>query len=209
MHNDTPADLRSHVVEVALEAFQKHGIRQFTMDALAHELGMSKRTLYKLFSDKEELLMACIERREEWHRAKRQQLLKDTGNVLEFILGDLSYNLQHFHDQNLNFVADMARYPAVVAHVEACHEDHCAVAVEFLKRGVEQGVFRPDIDYIIYYNLIFRQMAMLATQPYFRSLSMRDIFLNVVVVYLRGCCTEKGSLMIDEFLKSREVSSLE
>lgn len=204
MQNDNSGFIRQQIIDVALKGFQQHGIRQYTMDQLAHEMGMSKRTLYENVAGKEELLMVCMEANEARHREQRQILLTETSNVLEFILGDLSYSLQHYHHQSLAFIADLARYPAVIAHMESYREAHCAEAVEFLLRGVEQGVFRPEIDYEVYYNLVFRQMAMLATQPYFRSLPMRDIFLNVTVVNLRGCCTEKGNKMIDEFLKSEK-----
>lgn len=201
MQYDNSCPIRQQIIDVALKGFQRFGIRQFTMDQLAHEMGMSKRTLYENFAGKEELLMACMETNEARHREQRRKLLSNTNNVLEFILGDLSYSLQHYHHQSLAFIADLARYPAVVAHVERHREAHGAEAVEFLKRGVEQGVFRPEIDYMVYYNLVFRQMAMLATQPYFRSLAMKDIFLNVTVVNLRGCCTDRGNRMIDEFLR--------
>lgn len=208
MQNDNSCALRQQIISTALQGFHQYGIRQYTMDQLSHDMGMSKRTLYELFAGKEELLMACIEANEARHREQRRSLLASTNNVLEFILGDLSYCLQHYHHQSLAFIADLAHYPAVVAHVENYREGHSAEAIEFLRRGVEQGVFRPEIDYTVYYNLVFRQMAMLATQPYFRSLPMRDIFLNVTVVNLRGCCTDKGNGMIDDFLrqyKEKEV----
>lgn len=205
MHNDNTYALRQHIIAVALKGFHQYGIRQLTMDQLAHEMGMSKRTLYEIFAGKEELLMACIEANEARHREQREHLLASTNNVLEFVLGDLSYCLQHYHHQSLAFIADLARYPAVVAHVERYREVHCSEAIAFLQRGVEQGVFRSEINYEVYFNLVFRQMDMLATQPYFRALPMKDIFLNVTVVNLRGCCTDKGNRMIDEFLRSREV----
>lgn len=204
MQNDNTSALRQQIIDTALKGFNQYGIRQYTMDQLSHEIGISKRTLYELFAGKEELLMACMESNETRHREQRKKLLDSTNNVLEFILGDLSYCLQHYHHQSLAFIADLARYPAVVSHVEQYRQVHCSEAIAFLQRGVEQGVFRPEINYEVYFNLVFRQMDMLATQPYFRSLPMRDIFLNVTVVNLRGCCTDMGNSMIDAFLRQYE-----
>ncbi|EJW89893.1 transcriptional regulator, TetR family [gut metagenome] len=53
-------DAHRQVISVAMKAFYKKGVKSVTMDEIAHELTMSKRTLYQLFVDKEALLLACI-----------------------------------------------------------------------------------------------------------------------------------------------------
>ena len=54
------ADVRVHIVEVATKMFHHQGLRGVTMDDIAHELTMSKRTLYQIFADKEQLLLDCV-----------------------------------------------------------------------------------------------------------------------------------------------------
>ncbi len=79
-------ELRKPVVEIATKEFHSKGVKSVTMDDVAHLLAMSKRTLYQLFNDKEDLLMACMEtnvRREEEYVA---ELLKRTDNVLEILM---------------------------------------------------------------------------------------------------------------------------
>ena len=52
--------LRSKIIETALKAFRAHGIRAVTMDDVATELKISKRTLYEIFGNKEEVLSECV-----------------------------------------------------------------------------------------------------------------------------------------------------
>lgn len=54
------AELRERIVETAMNAFTSHGIKSITMDDIAASLGISKRTLYEVFSDKESLLKEGI-----------------------------------------------------------------------------------------------------------------------------------------------------
>ena len=53
-------ELRERIIDTALNSFATHGIKSITMDDIAAALGISKRTLYEVFSDKETLLMECI-----------------------------------------------------------------------------------------------------------------------------------------------------
>lgn len=202
MQNPTFTPQQRKVMAVASAAFMKEGVRQVTMDDLAKRLVMSKRTLYELFTDKEALLLACVMDAEAKSKKRHEAFKKSTDNVLEYILLCFDDQLKLLKGQSLSFVADMQKYPAVAEHVEKHRASHVDEAVAFLKQGVEQGMFRPEIDYGIFYNLTFRLMSMLSTQPYFRAMTMEDIFMNVAVISLRGCCTEKGNLLIDKFLST-------
>lgn len=202
MEKSTHTPQQKKVIAVAAQAFMKEGIRQVTMDDLAKRLTMSKRTLYELFADKEALLLACVEEAELKSRERHAKYLKSTDNVLEYVLLCFDEQLKRLKGQSLAYIVDLQRYPAVVEHVEKHRSSHVDEAAAFLQRGVEQGMFRPEIDYHIFYNLTFRLMAMLSTQSYFRNLTMEQIFLNIVAISLRGCCTEKGNTLIDKFLST-------
>lgn len=56
------AELKERIIATATEAFTTKGIKSITMDDIAAALGISKRTLYEVFVDKESLLKDCIRR---------------------------------------------------------------------------------------------------------------------------------------------------
>ena len=60
-------ELRERIVDTALQSFVTHGIKSITMDDIAAALGISKRTLYEVFADKETLLMECLRRAQDEH----------------------------------------------------------------------------------------------------------------------------------------------
>ncbi len=61
--NSQRVELKDRIIETASEAFTAHGIKSITMDDIAASLGISKRTLYEVFRDKESLLTQCILKR--------------------------------------------------------------------------------------------------------------------------------------------------
>ncbi len=69
-------EIYNRVLDVAEREFQKHGIRAVRMDDIAHQLKMSKRTLYQFFADKESLLLATTKRTLETEQQKFEEYLQ-------------------------------------------------------------------------------------------------------------------------------------
>ena len=78
--------LRGRIVEAAMNAFRERGIRLVTMDDVAADLGISKRTLYETFDKKEDLLYEALVMFHETRRAQMEQQLANCENVIEIIL---------------------------------------------------------------------------------------------------------------------------
>ena len=194
-------DIRNHVVAVAIKAFREEGIKSVTMDEIARRLSISKRTLYQLFEDKEKLLLTCVSTvtREEMERMER--LAASTDNVLELLLRDFEVKLNDFKHISHLFYDEMTKYPRVSAFIEQQRTAHVQKAVDFLQRGVDQGLFLPGINFDIVYNIVSRQLEYAAGHDFLRKYSPLELFLNYVFLYLRGCTTLKGAAMMDAFLK--------
>lgn len=107
------AELKKRIIDSSLEAFTKHGIKSITMDEIASSLGISKRTLYEVFYDKETLLEACVLRRQEMEEQYLKEVQAVAGNVLEVILKLFQYSIEQFHATNKKFFEDIKKYPRV------------------------------------------------------------------------------------------------
>lgn len=195
-------EVREHIIEVASTLFNQHGIRSVTMDDIARTLTMSKRTLYQIFADKEQLLLACVMKHEEDVQLHMKELFSTTHNVLEFLLKVFDDKMKELDEIQPNIYADMHKYPKVVAHIKAHQKAQEDESVEFLNKGIEQGMFRADVNF----RIIARQLASSFDSIVHNGLadeySQREIFANTVIPYFRGCATLKGIEMIDDFLNN-------
>ena len=79
-------ELRERIIDTALNSFATHGIKSITMDDIAAALGISKRTLYEVFADKESLLKECILQKQAERDKYLQEIYEQSNNVLEVIL---------------------------------------------------------------------------------------------------------------------------
>ncbi len=195
-------ELRKQVVEIATKEFYSKGVKSVTMDDVAHLLAMSKRTLYQLFNDKEDLLMACMEtnvRREEEYVA---ELLKRTDNVLEILMHIFRQKIQEIGSFSPTFLTDLKKYPRLAEFIRNRKERNMADGIAFMQRGIAQGVFKEDINFhIVFAFLLNKDMDYVIENEAIRNKNLKEIFYNTVMLIIRGCTTPKGMALLDKFVE--------
>lgn len=207
MEETNNTELRRHIIETAEKAFHQQGIKAVTMDNIAHMLSMSKRTLYQVFRDKEDLLLACAKKRQEEEHQFIEQAMGETDNVLEIILKLFKMSLDDVRHVNPKFFVEMNKYPNIVAYHREMSKKHGKEGVAFMKKGIEQGIFKENINFEIVVPFMQRKIDMLIDEEIFNGFNIMEIFVNTIMVMLRGCCTEKGIGMIDCFMEDWNVSA--
>lgn len=201
-------DLKRRIVSRATLAFRKQGIRSVTMDDIAHMLTMSKRTLYQLFADKEELLLACVKQHVVDEGERMPRLLEAGGNdMLNLLLLTLEAKLKEAEEVNPCFVEDLVRYPRVRAFFERNNREREAEAVAFLNRGKAEGYFRKEVNFNIVYRQLMQGLDNMVAGGLLNIYSQREILANTIVPYLRGCATMEGIRIIDEFIQDKFYKS--
>lgn len=194
-------ELRNAVIDAATQAFHQQGIKAVTMDHIAHLLAMSKRTLYQVFEDKEALLLACLEKKHENDRLFIEKAMSESENILEVLLKLFKNAIDEAQQINPKFFTDMRKYPNVVAYHRDFNKRQAVEGVEFMKKGIEQGIFLDYVNFDIVVPFMQRKIDMLIENESFGKYKIEEIFANTIMLMLRGCTTPKGSAMIDAFFK--------
>ncbi len=188
--------LKPRILEAALKAFSQKGIRAAKMDDIARGLSISKRTIYEIYGDKEKLLLACILHDHKKRNDYMSRFAK-THNVMDIVIEAYRRNIDRLKDVNYLFYEDMQRYPAIMKILEDNHKHHQEFFIKFMERGVEEGYFRPQVNYEIIALLFdaignfIKRDGLYAKYPY------DELFYNTMLVPLRGFCTEEGIKALD------------
>jgi TetR/AcrR family transcriptional regulator, cholesterol catabolism regulator len=192
---------RDKIIEHAAKMFRTYGIRAGTMDMLASELGISKRTIYEIFRDKDDLLTGVL----KWMSARQAELisrsLESSGNVIEAIFSIMDSMLDHLSKMSPVFKLDMKKYHNTVLKLKEENES-VNNSREILARGIREGVFRSDLDLEITNQCLTGVTRMSDTKGVFPEewpdeIIIRDFFVN----YLRGISTQKGIELITRYEK--------
>ena len=191
-------ELRERIVCAATLLFQQHGIKQVRMDDVASKLGISKKTLYGAFADKEAILLEVVKLTSASLCTGIKEILASSSNVVEQIFLLYKRIIEHVRVINPLFFTDLIRYAEVEAYFERMHAEHACYVKEWLMMGVKQGLLRDDINYDVFLRQDGFQIDKLLTNPSVRSYPAEVIYSSVVLVLLRGMATEKGMIVIEE-----------
>lgn len=185
--------------------FRTYGIRAVTMDMLAGEMGISKRTIYEIFRDKDELLQGVM----KWMAVMQVELtkkyLQNSENVIEAIFGIMDNMMDHIRKMSPAFRLDMKKYHHdMIRKLRENNELPVNDMKEILQRGIREGIFRSDIDVDITDKCITGMTRMSSDKEAFsedfeNEEVARDFFIN----YLRGISTQKGLDLIDKYNKKK------
>ncbi len=198
-------DYRQRITEEAAVMFRTYGIKAVTMDMLAHQLGISKRTIYEVFRNKDELLQGVMKLMIEKQREMTIKIFQESDNTIEAIFRLLDLMNDHFKRMSPAFQMDMKRLSGKIMRLkDSMHELHYSDSnSEILRRGIEEGVFRDDIDLDIT-NKCMLEVARISNDDDLFSHDdylNKDVMRNFYVNYLRGISTQKGLELIDFYDK--------
>jgi len=194
-------ELRERIITAATEAFTSKGIKSITMDDIAAALGISKRTLYEVFSDKESLLKECILKAQADRDKYLQKVFEQSHNVLEVILAVFQKSIEMFHQTNKRFFEDIKKYPKVYALMTNRHNQDSEETVNFFKEGVKQGIFRDDVNFAIINLLVREQIDVLMNTDICKEYSFLEVYESIMFTFLRGISTEQGAHELEAFIR--------
>ncbi len=143
------SEVRQRILEAGRSLFFKHGFSKVTMDEIASLLGTSKKTLYKHFPGKEELLEAAIRSQLEEIEARFRDIYADPSTDILEKLKRLTAFCTSLYGQMSTFLLDDLKRNAPGLWKDVEQHRRCSIKSDFgnlLRQGREQGIFRKDID---------------------------------------------------------------
>jgi AcrR family transcriptional regulator len=187
---------REQIIEAVLNQFLKHGIKQMTVQKLVEPMGLSTKTVYKYFEDKEELLKHCLLKHYSEMAKGIIDLDKAFSNpvlVLYNIWNDaisLDFGVNHLFYQDLNYY-----YPELQDSIlKKVFRNMPSRLETSITRGIEDGYFRKDIDPVICMSVMELLYTSITRTERFKNYQVSTLVImqNTMHAYLRGLCTEKG-----------------
>ena len=146
--------MEKRIIEGALHIVEKQGVK-FTMDELASELGMSKKTIYTVFRDKNELLIAMVDYVFDYIKESEALVMEHKHlsllQKIRKILGVMPENYTDFDFTQFYVLRD--KHPEVYERVRQRLESGWEMTNRLLEQGVEEGLIR-SVDFRVF-QLVF------------------------------------------------------
>jgi len=186
----------NNILEKTLALFKRYGTRSVTMDDIAREMGMSKKTLYQEFTDKDDLINSVIDFDMEQSRVFLEQVHQSEFNAVQelFIFNRRMHSVYTLYSPTFYF--DLKRYyPQVYQRwIENKRTRMYNVITENLRKGKQEGVYREEIDEHIIGRLHIARMEMLEGNDLIEAHERlsKEFIQEVFTYHLHGICNEQG-----------------
>ena len=193
------------------ELYVKYGIKSITMDDVARELSISKKTLYQYVTDKDDLVGKFIENEIELRFEQIYKCFKIGFNAIEELFEISFFMNRMMRDQNPTTEYDLRKYYPhhFQKTVKARREGMYKYILQNLKKGKEEGLYRDDMDVEIIAKLYLSRsennhFSELFTNEEFTSVRL---FIEILTYHIRGIATEKGIIVLEKKIKELETNN--
>ena len=202
---------RDHIIDQAMEMFATQGIKAVRMDDIARSLGVSKRTLYEQFGDKQGLLLLAMNRYFERIQQRYAEMTAAARNVLEemfMVLGEVMASSEVTNRMAANL---KKFYPEV--HDKLTEAYLCKRTEELrlrLEKGIADGFFVRGINIELAISVLYYTASALVVRRDLiipKGMSEREAFVQIVSNFFRGISTARGLELIDDYLTRYHLSS--
>jgi len=201
-------EAKERILLKAHELFNRYGIRSVSMDDIAAQLGMSKKTLYQYYTDKDELVSAVFTSVMESNRLQCMQDHKQSENALHEIFMAYDMMQQMFANMNPSILYDMQKYhPATYKKYQEYKNGFLYQMLRSnIERGIKEELYRSDIDIdVLTRYRIYSIMLGFDTEVFPNNRTgLLHIEQQLLEIFLYGLATAKGQKLIQKYKQQRQ-----
>lgn len=199
---------RNKILESAKELFFMHGIKRITVDDICQQIGVSKKTLYVFFKNKEELIERLLEKNLNENKKEFENIIKKSNNSIQEIILLMEHLAEMFSEINPYVFYDLQKYhPVVWRQFKEFKETFLfQIIVKNLEKGIQEGLYRHKINIEILAKLRIEETQMAFNPLIFQKekYKISEIQIELLDHYLHGITTLKGHKLINKYRQINE-----
>ena len=178
------------------------------MDDIALQLAMSKKTLYKWFENKDELVQAVIQLHLQANECGCQEMSKTAANAVDELLRIMDQNKKLFSELHPSIFYDLQKYHPATWNLFNEHKNNFIMdkVKANIRRGMEEGLFRADLNIEVMSRLRLAQIEMVFNPDIFPldKFNVGEVQMECLEHFMLGIATLKGHKLINQYKKVTE-----
>lgn len=199
------------IIEKAKELFFSYGLKSVSMDDISRRAGVSKRTMYEYFDDKEELVNQVIRDIRRSYSNHFKFANSAAENAIDEVIKQDEGLLAVLANIQPVFFLDLKKYlPDDAEELDNLKLSMLKGIILNLRRGKEEGNYRKNIDIAIVSDLRFHQLINLLKPKILtdKELSISELAREFTLLYLHAVTTEKGKMLLNKYCHENEPMKL-
>ena len=203
-------EVKERIQQKAEELFRKLGIRSVTMDEIANQLGISKKTIYIFYADKDDIVDAVISNMISYNQECCNHDRSVAQNAIHEVFLAMEMIQEMFQNMNPTILFDLERgHPkAYQKFIQHKYKYLYQVMKENVDRGISEELYRPELQPDVIAKLRLETMMLSFNQQLFpqAKYNLIDVEQQLIEHYLYGMASLKGHKMILKYQNARQKS---
>ncbi len=200
--------MKEKIIHTATELFLKQGFKSVTMDEIAAELTMSKKTLYQHYSNKETIIAVVVDNLFEHICGVIDEICALKQNPIVEVYEIKKQLMHHLKDEASAPMHQLNKYyPRIYSSLKARQFDYMQnCVVDNIQRGMEEGLFRDNIDVGFVSRIYFNGVTGIKDPHLFpiKMFAPKELFESFLEYHLRGIVTPKGRSILNKLIHSTQ-----
>lgn len=198
--------MKDQILIKATDMFLTLGFKSVTMDDIANEMGISKKTIYQHFSNKDSLVKEATMYLFETISCGIDDICALGKDPIEELFVIKDFVMKNLKNESTSPIYQLQKYyPKIHKSLMMRQFDKMGDCVIVnLEKGIEQGLFRKEINTQIIARFYFAGMTSLKDSEIFNPelFTSKELQVTYLEYHLRGICTEKGKQKLEQLLKT-------
>jgi AcrR family transcriptional regulator len=196
------------ILNGATELFRKYGVRSITMDDIAHHLGISKKTIYQYFADKDDIVTLGTRMHLTNERKMFERVSKEAKDAIEQMFSLTRCMNSNLKDSNASLIFDLQKYHARSWNLilEFKHGFLRELITDNLKAGIAQGYFRDDINVEVLSKIRLETVSLAHDDHIFPrdQYDLGELQMSLLDHFIHGIMTVKGKKIYKKYKEAYE-----
>jgi AcrR family transcriptional regulator len=203
---------KDRILEKATDLFMRYGIRSITMDEIAAQLGISKKTIYQFFTDKDAMVEAVVSNEMKRNEEDCRNFSLTADNAVHEIFQALEGIEEMMKTMNPQLIHDLEKHhPTAFKRLKQYKYQFLYTMIkENLERGIRENVYRTDLNADITTRHRIETAFMPFNQEAFpqHKYPMHQTCQELAVLFLHSICNPEGKKLIEKYLNERQKTIL-
>jgi TetR/AcrR family transcriptional regulator, cholesterol catabolism regulator len=196
-------EIRERIKVRADELFMRYGIRSVSMDDIATHLGMSKKTIYQYFADKDELVDAVVEE-DIRNMQKDCSFCNDVSrDAVDEIFLTMEQILEQFRNMNPMVLYDLEKFHFASYQKFLRHKNDFLMKIisQNIERGIKEELYRPEVNVDVMSRFRLESMMIPFNISLFppKKFNLVDVTREIIEHFVYGLATLKGHKQIQKY----------
>ncbi len=197
-------EVKDRIVQGSLKQFMQYGFRNVSMDDIAANLGMSKKTLYQHFAEKDLLVEAALEYDIEIDQKDCLKCTFTSANAIAEVYDVIDTVAEQLRDMNPMVLFELQKFHPKAFQRFQRHKDEFILKIihQNLVRGIEEELYRADINIEVLAKFRLESMMLIFNPevfPFSKKYPLRDLMTIIGEHFLFGISTPKGFKLIQKY----------